>query len=239
MKKHSWLGVGVASLAGMLSAYAAEATTSTFDSLSDPRINFPIRYIESGYTILSLTTQYDPQSNRTLNRTLFTESLISGSSCTNGATAACYPAVSFQPNSSFELTGGTFTFQGFDGYFGSNSDDSSAIRRINVIGSLAGVQLFSASIGNVPTPGKLFPFISAGSGSMVFDKLTFTTGSLARANVFLDNIMITAGDVPPPVVIPPAAAVPEPATWAMMIAGFGLVGAIRRRQASAMLSYAA
>jgi hypothetical protein len=36
--------------------------------------------------------------------------------------------------------------------------------------------------------------------------------------------------VVPPVVTPPVAAVPEPSTWAMLILGFGLVGAVLRRQ---------
>lgn len=39
---------------------------------------------------------------------------------------------------------------------------------------------------------------------------------------------LTVDTVPPP---PPPPAVPEPATWAMMIAGFGLVGGALRRQA--------
>ena len=33
-----------------------------------------------------------------------------------------------------------------------------------------------------------------------------------------------------------AGAVPEPATWAMLLAGFGLVGAVRRRQRLAQVS---
>lgn len=39
----------------------------------------------------------------------------------------------------------------------------------------------------------------------------------------IDNLTFTAGEVVSP-------AVPEPASWAMMIAGFGLVGAATRRQ---------
>lgn len=40
-------------------------------------------------------------------------------------------------------------------------------------------------------------------------------------------------------VTPPAGAVPEPATWAMMIGGFGLIGAsMRRRQKAAKVSFA-
>jgi hypothetical protein len=41
------------------------------------------------------------------------------------------------------------------------------------------------------------------------------------AGVTYDNFRFTAGD---------GGGVPEPATWAMMIAGFGLVGAASRRR---------
>jgi hypothetical protein len=37
---------------------------------------------------------------------------------------------------------------------------------------------------------------------------------------------------------PAAAAVPEPATWAMMIGGFGLIGAASRRRARTSITYA-
>ena len=48
------------------------------------------------------------------------------------------------------------------------------------------------------------------------------SGSVARGAPGLDNVSLTA-----------KAAVPEPATWALMIAGFGLAGAALRRRAPA------
>jgi hypothetical protein len=56
-------------------------------------------------------------------------------------------------------------------------------------------------------------------GSM---KIRFSTTSADNIGPLLDNVLVTQG------------VIPEPATWAMLIAGFGLVGtAMRRRRASA------
>jgi len=81
--------------------------------------------------------------------------------------------------------------------------------------------------------------ISPVKASNAGDFFGFTGAGIARARltnasgimdyVFLDNVTLGAAG--------PISAVPEPATWAMMIAGFGAVGALarsqRRRQAVA------
>ena len=56
---------------------------------------------------------------------------------------------------------------------------------------------------------------------------------VAAANALPPMGTVTGGEVANlPALVTPAAAVPEPGTWAMLIAGFGLVGAtIRRRRA--------
>ena len=55
--------------------------------------------------------------------------------------------------------------------------------------------------------------------------LIFHGLSQADNTVFLDNVSAS---------VTPSGAVPEPATWAMLIAGFGLVGAsLRRRETAA------
>ncbi len=62
------------------------------------------------------------------------------------------------------------------------------------------------------------------------DSLRFTYGSPQFGAVVVSNVMleVRAIPLPPP---PPIGGVPEPASWAMLIAGFGLVGgASRRRQ---------
>lgn len=55
----------------------------------------------------------------------------------------------------------------------------------------------------------------------------FAAGDAFSAIAFSDGQLIGQGQS---FVIPLNTAVPEPASWAMLIAGFGLVGAVRRRQ---------
>jgi hypothetical protein len=82
--------------------------------------------------------------------------------------------------------------------------------------------------GSISTgyPGHSTVTFGTGYGNVI--DLFFGSGE----NVGIDNITY---DVRPIV----AAGVPEPATWAMMILGFGMVGgAMRRRKSRAALSYA-
>ena len=59
-------------------------------------------------------------------------------------------------------------------------------------------------------------FTSSGLG---IDRFTFQSTAGSVVNTGIDNISLTGG-------------VPEPASWALMIAGFGLVGWVRRREAA-------
>lgn len=52
-------------------------------------------------------------------------------------------------------------------------------------------------------------------------RLRFTGLTTSDSTAFIDNVALN---------VTPSAAVPEPASWAMMIAGFGLVGAAARRR---------
>jgi hypothetical protein len=86
------------------------------------------------------------------------------------------------------------------------------------------------------------PFRPArGSSGRIFGNLTIATADTYSVNfvfntnfnpskdVVIDQVYIIASDSGGPVI----PVIPEPATWAMMIAGFGLVGAaMRRRQAA-------
>ena len=94
-----------------------------------------------------------------------------------------------------------------------------------------GVMVFSGvtgSLGNINSTLKTFGF--SGTDGQLFDELRVqnlfgkTFDNAGFDQLVLDNITINAV----------SSAVPEPATWAMMIIGFGVVGAMaRRRQALA------
>ncbi len=64
----------------------------------------------------------------------------------------------------------------------------------------------------------------------LFTKVTFGQGGNSSGDV-LGFDQMTIGDARQ-VVNPPSGAVPEPATWAMMIAGFGMVGGAMRRRST-------
>jgi hypothetical protein len=81
--------------------------------------------------------------------------------------------------------------------------------------TLLGQINFAASDPNYQT-------VSFTTGGQFIDRFTFISTNGGTLNTGLDNISITTG-------------VPEPASWAMLIAGFGLVGAVaRRRQRTAV-----
>jgi hypothetical protein len=72
--------------------------------------------------------------------------------------------------------------------------------------------------GGSPYKTYRYAFTPLGAGTL---NLQFATSSYDNIGPILDNVLVTQGG-----------AVPEPATWAMLIAGFGLVGfAARRRRA--------
>jgi hypothetical protein len=70
--------------------------------------------------------------------------------------------------------------------------------------------------------------------SFTFDAVqsNFTVDSLGAPSLYVDRASLDY------VLANPLAAVPEPATWAMMIVGFGLVGAGMRRRARVTITYA-
>ena len=98
---------------------------------------------------------------------------------------------------------------------------------------------FSLLFDDAPaTVENIYPLpVNATGGIMywgvVFDapvhKVEFTRSRNQALDIFsLDGISFNVAPAPPP----PVGGVPEPANWAMLIAGFGLVGAsLRRRRA--------
>jgi hypothetical protein len=74
-----------------------------------------------------------------------------------------------------------------------------------------------AVVGTLPWATYFFEFQPLAAGSF---QLYFGTWSSDNIGPLLDNVLVTQT----------TAAIPEPATWAMLIAGFGLVGAAARRR---------
>ncbi len=64
-------------------------------------------------------------------------------------------------------------------------------------------------------------------------------GDCSNFSAFADNLSLTTDSTTRTYDVQAAAAVPEPATWAMMMIGFGVVGAsMRRRQRSVKVTFA-
>jgi hypothetical protein len=81
-------------------------------------------------------------------------------------------------------------------------------------------------------------FITANGGTIASAFAAFESGLLAeRAYLNIHTTQFGGGEIRAQLV-PPLAAVPEPATWALTIVGFGLAGGSLRRRRRMAVSYA-
>ena len=92
-------------------------------------------------------------------------------------------------------------------------------------GTIAGVTLANYAVSSGPkTTWQTFAgsttILTAGNYDISF---VFDTNLYPSKDVVIDQVYIIAGN-------PPQPGVPEPATWAMLITGFGLIGAALRRR---------
>jgi hypothetical protein len=104
------------------------------------------------------------------------------------------------------------------------------------------LRLGRTAFGELPTPPDLvtdlnnpdfFQYLSAPGGTPAFLSITFRQGNpltgiptLPQRTINIVDLAFSLGGVD--------AAVPEPSSWAMLIAGFGLVGAAARRRRQAV-----
>jgi hypothetical protein len=98
-------------------------------------------------------------------------------------------------------------------------------------GTIGGVTLANYAVSSGPrTTWQTFSgnltIVSPGTYSVDF---VFNTQFRPSKDVVIDQVFVIASDTGGPQI----PAVPEPATWAMLIAGFGLVGAAMRRRTPA------
>jgi hypothetical protein len=117
---------------------------------------------------------------------------------------------------SFLAGNGQFGFNNVAGVFAGTPGVASTINfgegiyaSLNIVADGLGFTQFSS------------PTLFTGS----LDAPTFLTGTFTLVNPFFGNGTLTISDL--------SAAVPEPATWIMMILGFGFVGAAMRRRSQA------
>ena len=67
--------------------------------------------------------------------------------------------------------------------------------------------------------------------------LVFNSNGIPAKDIVIDRVFAIRTNDRPDVIIPDSpSAVPEPSTWAMLIAGFGLVGAANRRRRIAIVA---
>lgn len=110
------------------------------------------------------------------------------------------------------------------------NEESSGIGSLNLLTSLDGVSFTSLASGLSPTDNPLAAYLADvfSFGSVATRYVRFEASGCPQPNpgsfpaCAIGEVAFRAG------------AVPEPASWAMMIAGFGLVGATMRRRVAAI-----
>jgi hypothetical protein len=124
------------------------------------------------------------------------------------------------------LTKGIYQI-GFSAYAPRNGFNN--IGEATFSGTIAGTVLANYAVSTGPaTTWQTF----SGAANILEDGLfsvsfVFNSNRFPSKDIVIDQVYIIAGNPPTPVI-------PEPATWAMMIAGFGLVGAAMRRRQTAL-----
>ena len=200
----TWLLVGATML---LSASPAAAAVMTFDNLGGEYASRYSTYTENGFTFTILNGY-----------------------ATKASTGDPTPpgVVSYGFNNLFELTAGgsAFTFQGFG-----LAVQTSFNTIYRIAGTKDGTDVFSYSGSQAGTESR-FIFQNSASNLLV-DRVTLTFDNYGRVQgaSTIDNVSSTlsigTGQPGGPAV---TSAVPEPASWAMMIGGFGLIGGSQRRR---------
>jgi hypothetical protein len=117
------------------------------------------------------------------------------------------------------LTSGLYTL-GFSAYVPLNGYDN--VGKADFTGSIGGVNLVSTEVHSL-TPQTWYNFYGSANltaGVPVTAQFTFNTNFNPSADIVIDQVYLVAGGVP------------EPATWAMMLVGFGFAGSALRRRRS-------
>ncbi|OYW46021.1 MAG: hypothetical protein B7Z33_09615 [Sphingomonadales bacterium 12-68-11] len=169
-----------------------------------------------------------------------TASVVSFNTSGAGASNALFlnAGVYLPPYGSAPQGGGVFQTFTVAESFATFSADIAAYTRANSLGIgvlsvlLDGVVMDSYDFGNLSGPATLrstldfSAALSAGSHTISLQATRLFAPGRGVTSQYFDNVSLNA------------AAVPEPATWALMILGFGLVGGTMRRRTKADVRYA-
>lgn len=207
---------GAGQIAGVAGTNGSQLITSTFSANAGDVLNFYFNYVTSDGT-----GQYtDYAFAELLNNSLSSAYLFTARTTPTGNTS---PGFGLPPNSS-TLTPGTTPI-------------NPAATNWSPLGASSGscFQSSSSGCGNTGWIGSSYTLTSNGVYSIRFGvtnvgDTNFDSG-LAFAGVTINNVQVN----------PITGAAPEPAAWALMIMGFGMVGFAlrRRRNVATRLSYAA
>jgi hypothetical protein len=157
----------------------------------------------------------------------------------------------------------TYTLTGQNGFFGSNGGEIFPFIALAVNEPGRRVSDFTLTLSNLGTtvftfadPNAVNEEVHLGAnsvtlpGGLVFDRITLQNTVISTEDLFGDPVTTTVNSVLPifgspdqnqfypGVVTYSSNAVPEPATWAMMIGGFGILGTTARRRACTTIIYA-
>jgi hypothetical protein len=121
---------------------------------------------------------------------------------------------------------------GFDAYLPANG--AANLNNATFTGQIIGITVASFSASQIGATSWYHFSGVAGVSASGFYETSFVYNSFGSPakDVVIDRIYAIATKAPSTVVIPatPTAAIPEPATWGLMIAGFVMVGASMRRR---------
>ena len=211
------LSISSAVLLCSVIASPAAAVTITFEGASNAEYQAPIT--RSGFVIGNVAE--DLQHFHEIDSTAFPGFVVS-----NG-TGVLYNDRDSRIFLESATPGQTFELESYDAsaVAGGGIEVGEGATQLKILGFLNGVQV-AESIRNIGSSG----YITAtffGDLNVAFDRIVFD-GLGGGGGFQLDNLVIT----------PRGTAVPEPGTWALMIAGFGAAGAAaRRRRRSVTVSY--